>query len=218
MRSARECAFRGDADHPNAPFDRYLKGESGTPSPAQKAGRTLFMDKGGSACHNGINVGGGVYAPFGVVDKLGAKLLPPTDKGRFMVTKIPSDEYVLKVPTFRNIALTVPYFHSGQTWDLRQEVAVRGASQLGINLSDDGVDKVSACLDSLRASRRRLLTQSFRREAPAPLVQSRNSLQLSRRISAHGIRCAGGGQGDDHESEHGGDSKPHPYDKTVAFH
>ena len=26
------------------------------------------MEKGCSACHSGINVGGGMYAPFGVVD------------------------------------------------------------------------------------------------------------------------------------------------------
>ena len=56
------------------------------------------MDKGCSSCHNGINVGGGMYAPFGVVEKPGAEFLPPADKGRFMVTKTPSDEYVFKVP------------------------------------------------------------------------------------------------------------------------
>ena len=55
-----------------------------------------------------------MYAPFGVVEKPGAELLPPADKGRLMVTKTPSDEYVFKVPTLRNIDLTGPYFHTGQ--------------------------------------------------------------------------------------------------------
>ena len=107
------------------------------------------MDKGCSACHNGIGIGGGMYAPFGVVEKPGAEFLPPADKGRFMVTKTPSDEYVFKVPTLRNIALTAPYFHTGASWDLRQAVAVMGASQLGIQLTDDEVDKITAFLDSL---------------------------------------------------------------------
>jgi hypothetical protein len=49
-----------------------------------------------------------MYAPFGVVERPGAEFLPPADKGRFMVTKTPSDEYVFKVPTVRNIALTAP--------------------------------------------------------------------------------------------------------------
>ena len=46
--------------------------------------------------------------------------------------------------------LTAPYFHTGEAWDLRQAVAVMGASQLGTTLSDDGADKITALLDSLR--------------------------------------------------------------------
>jgi cytochrome c peroxidase len=143
------AVFEATLITPNAQFDRFLKGDAGALSPAQKAGLTLFMEKGCSACHNGINIGGGMYAPFGVVEKPGAELLPPADKGRFMVTKTPSDEYVFKVPTLRNITLTGPYFHTGQAWDLRQAVAVMGASQLGITLTDDEVDKITGFLDSL---------------------------------------------------------------------
>ena len=117
---------------PNAPFDRFLKGDAAALSATQKEGLALFMDKGCASCHNGINVGGGMYAPFGVVERPGADILPPGDKGRFVVTKTASDEYVFKVPTLRNIRLTAPYFHSGQSWDLGQAVAVMGASQLGI--------------------------------------------------------------------------------------
>ncbi|HEX7967456.1 MAG TPA: cytochrome-c peroxidase [Stellaceae bacterium] len=134
---------------PNATFDRFLRGEENALSPAQKAGLAAFIDKGCSSCHNGINVGGGMYAPFGVVEKPGAEFLPAADKGRFMVTKTASDEYVFKVPTLRNIALTAPYFHTGQAWDLRQAVAVMGASQLGIQLTGDDVAKITAFLDSL---------------------------------------------------------------------
>jgi cytochrome c peroxidase len=144
------AVFEATLITPNAPFDRFLMGEAGALSPAQKAGLELFMNKGCSACHNGIGVGGGMYAPFGVVEKPGAELLPPADKGRFVVTKTPGgDEYVFKVPTLRNIALTAPYFRTGQAWDLRQAVAVMGASQLGIELADDDVDKITTFLDSL---------------------------------------------------------------------
>jgi cytochrome c peroxidase len=143
------AVFEATLITPNAPFDRFLGGEDGALSPAQKAGLAVFMEKGCSSCHNGINVGGGMYAPFGIVEKPGAEFLPPADKGRFMVTKTPSDEYVFKVPTLRNIVLTAPYFHSGQAWDLRQAVAVMGASQLGIRLTSDDVDKITTFLDSL---------------------------------------------------------------------
>ncbi|VFU16337.1 cytochrome-c peroxidase [Methylocella tundrae] len=143
------AVFEATLITPNAPFDRFLKGEADALSAPQKEGLALFMDKGCSNCHNGVNVGGGMYAPFGVVEKPGAELLPPADKGRFMVSKTPSDEYVFKVPTLRNIALTAPYFHTGKAWDLRQAVAVMGTSQLGVSLSDDEVDKITAFLASL---------------------------------------------------------------------
>ena len=115
----------------------------------QKDGLQLFMDKGCVACHNGINVGGGMYAPFGVVENPGSDLLPPGDKGRLSVTKSVSDQYVFKVPTLRNIALTAPYFHTGKSWDLRQAVAVMGTSQLGAQLSADETQKIAAFLESL---------------------------------------------------------------------
>ena len=143
------AVFEATLITPNAPFDRFLKGDQSALSAAQKEGLALFIDRGCATCHDGINVGGGMYAPFGVVEKPGADILPLADKGRFTVTKTASDEYVFKVPTLRNIALTAPYFHSGQAWDLRQAVAVMGASQLGIQLISDDVDKITAFLDGL---------------------------------------------------------------------
>lgn len=133
---------------PNAPFDNYLRGDANALTSSQREGLQLFIDKGCAACHRGINVGGAMYAPFGVVQRPGAEFLPPEDKGRFEVTKTVSDEYVFKVPTLRNIDLTPPYFHSGASWDLRQAVAVMGSSQLGIELNDTDVERIT---DFLRA-------------------------------------------------------------------
>lgn len=134
---------------PDAPFDRYLNGDADALTDQQKEGLQLFIDSGCASCHNGINVGGGMYAPFGVVEKPGADFLPVADKGRFEVTKSVDDEYVFKVPTLRNIALTPPYFHTGKSWDLRQAVAVMGTAQLGEQLTDEQVDLITAFLHSL---------------------------------------------------------------------
>ena len=142
---------------PNAPFDRYLKGDEGALTAEQKTGLQLFIDKGCAACHGGINVGGGMYAPFGVVERPGAELLPPSDTGRFEVTKTASDQYVFKVPSLRNIELTPPYFHSGKAWDLRQAVAVMGASQLGISLKDAEVVQITAFLNALTGDQPRVV-------------------------------------------------------------
>jgi cytochrome c peroxidase len=143
------AVFEATLITPNAPFDKYLKGDAAALNDEQKQGLQLFMDKGCSSCHNGINLGGTMYAPFGVVEKPGADLLPATDKGRFEVTKTVDDEYVFKVPTLRNVALTPPYFHTGKSWDLRQAVAVMGTSQLGAQLTDDEITKITAFLHSL---------------------------------------------------------------------
>ena len=134
---------------PNAPFDRYLKGNEGALDADQKAGLALFINKGCAACHSGINVGGQMYAPFGVVERPGADVLPPGDKGRFAVTKTASDEYVFRVPSLRNVTLTPPYFHSGKVWSLHQAVAIMGSSQLGAKLSDDDVAKIVRFLAAL---------------------------------------------------------------------
>lgn len=143
------AVFEATLITPNAPFDRYLRGDGSALTAQQTQGLRAFIDKGCAACHKGINVGGGMYAPFGVVENPGAELLPPGDKGRFSVTKTATDEYVFKVPTLRNIALTAPYFHSGRSWDLRQAVAVMGTSQLGTQLSAAEIDAIVAFLGSL---------------------------------------------------------------------
>ena len=143
------AVFEATLITPNAPFDQYLSGYASALTPEQKEGLQLFMDKGCAGCHAGINIGGQMYAPFGVIERPGADFLSPEDKGRFAVSKTVSDEYVFRVPPLRNIELTPPYFHTGKAWDLRQAVAVMGTSQLGQTLSDDEVTKITAYLKSL---------------------------------------------------------------------
>ena len=143
------AVFEATLITPDAPFDRWLKGDDKALTEEQKEGLKIFVDKGCSTCHNGVNVGGGMYAPFGVIQRPGWEFLPPDDRGRFAVTKTVGDDYVFKVPTLRNIELTAPYFHSGHAWDLKQAVAVMGESQLGQNLNEAEIDKVTAFLKSL---------------------------------------------------------------------
>lgn len=134
---------------PNAPFDKFLKGDADALSSRQKKGLSLFMDKGCVSCHSGINVGGQGYFPFGVVEKPGAEILPPDDKGRFVVTQTASDEYVFRSPPLRNIDLTPPYFHSGQVWNLEAAVKVMGSAQLGATLTDQEARQIRAFLVAL---------------------------------------------------------------------
>jgi len=132
-----------------APFDAYLNGDDAALSDVQKVGLDLFVEKGCASCHNGINVGGTGYYPFGLVEKPGADVLPENDKGRFAVTATADDSYVFRAAPLRNIAVTAPYFHSGKVWDLRQAVAIMGTSQLGEDLNDEEVEAITAFLGSL---------------------------------------------------------------------
>jgi cytochrome c peroxidase len=143
------AVFEATLITPGAPFDRWLQGDDAALSDAQKRGLSVFIDKGCATCHSGINVGGGMYAAFGVVQRPGWEYLPPDDRGRFQVTKTVEDDYVFKVPTLRNIELTAPYFHSGHAWDLRQAVAVMSEAQLGATLTEQEIDDVTEFLRSL---------------------------------------------------------------------
>jgi cytochrome c peroxidase len=132
-----------------APFDAFLNGDDEAMTVEFRQGLQIFMDKGCASCHNGINVGGEGYYPFGLIEKPGADVLPENDKGRFAVTNTADDSYVFRAGPLRNIALTAPYFHSGKVWDLKQAVAIMGTSQLGETLEAKDVDLIVAFLESL---------------------------------------------------------------------
>lgn len=108
-------AFEVSLVTPNSPFDRFLAGDDAALDAKQKQGLALFMDSGCAACHNGVNVGGQGYFPFGVIKKPGAEILPEGDKGRFAVTNTANDEYVFRAAPLRNVALTPPYFTAAKS-------------------------------------------------------------------------------------------------------
>lgn len=142
-------AFEATLLTPGSRLDQYLEGNAAALGALEKQGLGLFMNRGCIACHNGANVGGSGYFPFGVVQRPGADILPPEDKGRFAVTQTASDEYVFKAPSLRNVVLTPPYFHSGSVWNLEQAVGIMGSAQLGRHLSDDETQAIAAFLATL---------------------------------------------------------------------
>jgi len=138
-------AFESTLITPGSPLDRYLMGDTDAISAAEKEGLNIFMDRGCVTCHNGINIGGGAYAPFGLVEKPPSEIVAG-DTGRYKVTQSESDEYVFKIPSLRNIELTPPYFHSGKVWDLKEAIRIMGAAQLGAVLSPEEMDKIAGFL------------------------------------------------------------------------
>jgi len=158
-------AFEATLITPNARFDQYLEGNRNILTAQEREGLRLFIETGSVACHAGVNLGGQDYFPFGVVERPGADLLPPEDRGRFAVTRTATDDYVFRAVPLRNVALTAPYFHTGRVWDLRQAVAVMGVSQLGQALSDTEVDAITAFLRTLTGEQPRAAGQHGRHPA-----------------------------------------------------
>jgi cytochrome c peroxidase len=149
-------AFEVTLITPASPFDQWLEGNDVALTDDQRQGLGLFIDKGCTACHSGVNFGGQDYFPFGLIKRPGADILPPEDKGRFQVTETATDEYVFRAAPLRNIALTAPYFHSGQIWDLKQAVAVMGIAQLGSEMSDEEAGLIAVFLESLTGEQPRV--------------------------------------------------------------
>ena len=129
---------------PNAPFDRYLKGDKQAITQKQKEGYELFKAKGCITCHHGVNIGGNLYNKFGIFQESNSSNL-----GRYNVTHKERDKYYFKVPSLRNIEKTAPYFHDGRTSSLRVAVLTMAKYQLGRKITPQEVDKIVAFLKSL---------------------------------------------------------------------
>lgn len=145
------AAFERTLMTPDAPIDRYLRGDSSALSSEQKEGYELFKSAGCIACHQGENVGGNMFQRFGVMGDYFADRGHPTDadNGRFNVTHLESDRHVFRVPSLRNVELTAPYFHDGTGETLERAVRVMAKYQLGRQLTDDQVSHLVAFLKTL---------------------------------------------------------------------
>ena len=145
---------------PNAPFDRYLRGDQSAIPPDAKRGYALFKSYGCASCHQGRAVGGNMLQRVGVMRDYFADrgAVKPPDFGRYNVTKLERDRFVFRVPSLRNVALTAPYFHDGSAATLESAITVMARYQLGRELEPGDVDLLAAFL--------RTLTGEYRGKAP----------------------------------------------------
>jgi len=141
---------------PDAPFDRYLRGNRKALTPAEESGLALFLEKGCTKCHAGVNVGGADYDTFGVVEAPADEVRPPGDTGRFKVTNTAADRYVFRAAPLRNVAITQPYFHSGKVWKLEDAVKIMGSAQLGATLGEGDADRLTTFLRALTGTQPRV--------------------------------------------------------------
>jgi len=143
---------------PDSPYDRAMRGDKLVMSPAAHRGMRLAESAGCTACHNGpvfagpnVTMGDGFYMKFPLQTgtRYEDKYQLCADQGRYEVTKVEEDRGMWRVPMWRNVAVTAPYFHNGSVATLPEAVRVMGATQLGKELTAAEVEDLTAFLESL---------------------------------------------------------------------
>jgi len=143
---------------PNSPFDKFMRGDKKALSEEAQKGMKLVQTVGCVACHMGPNfagpalpVGTGFFHRFPTFPNKDyeKKYKLSEDTGRHTVTNKPEDKNMWRVPTWRNIALTAPYFHNGSVKTLDEAVRVMAKTQLNKDLTPEEVTAIVAFLNSL---------------------------------------------------------------------
>jgi len=132
------AAFERTLITPNAPFDKYVRGE-GDLSAAAKRGMKKVVEVGCTSCHSGP-----LFTSNGFVNFNYGK-----DEGVKSVTGKAEDDHVFRVQSWRNVAMTAPYFHDGSAATLEDAVTTMAKVQLGIKLSASDVADIVVFLESL---------------------------------------------------------------------
>ena len=144
---------------PNAPYDKYLKGDKKAMSPEALKGLQAFQTVGCVSCHSGplfngpsLPMGTGFYMKFPTFPnaELEKKYGFSKDMGRFEVTKAEADKNMWRVPSLRTVSVTAPYFHNGLVKDLNEAVKIMAKLQLNKDLSDEETNNIVAFLKSLK--------------------------------------------------------------------
>ncbi len=132
---------------PDAPYDRFVRGDQNALTPQQVRGMALFESSGCTDCHSGPNFssasmlapdrGGTGFRLFPAQPSaFDAKYGLTADSGARAKGSAPG---LWRVPTLRNIALTAPYFHNGSVSDLTEAVRIMAVSQSGRVLSENPI-------------------------------------------------------------------------------
>lgn len=141
-----------------SPYDQYLKGNKKALSASAVRGMGLVQSVGCTSCHSGpvfagppLPVGTGFFQKFPMFpgSDYDKKYELTQDKGRFEVTKNEADRNMFRVPTWRNVAVTAPYFHNGKVKTLDEAIRVMAKTQLNRDLKDDEVKDIQAFLEGL---------------------------------------------------------------------
>ena len=118
--------FERSQTYANAPWDRYLRGDSNALTDAQKRGASIFFGPGAcDACHSGplltnFTTQNIIVPQFGPGQGQGVQ--GREDFGFENTTGNAQNRYQFRVPSLRNVAITGPYMHNGAFTTLTEVV------------------------------------------------------------------------------------------------
>jgi cytochrome c peroxidase len=98
------AAFERTLITPDAPFDRFMRGDKSAMTPAQQHGMEVFQKAGCALCHNGPMLSDYKLHAIGLTDST-------TNRSEF------------RTPTLRNLKHTAPYMHHGGHRSLEEVIA-----------------------------------------------------------------------------------------------
>ena len=136
---------------PDCKFDKWLRGEENL-TKAEYEGYINFKKLGCINCHNGVNIGGNSFQKVGVIHPIKRSI-----GDRYEITHNPFDKNVFKVPTLRNINITMPYFHNGSAKTLKEAVEKMAYLNLGLKLTNHQLQTIVAFLKTLTGKRPEIL-------------------------------------------------------------
>ena len=132
------AAFERTLTTPNSAFDKYAQGK-GDISEAAKRGMQKVAEVGCISCHSGPLFTNNTFQNFAY----------GSDEGLKSVTGKDEDDHVFRVQSWRNVAMTAPYFHDGSAATLSDAIRIMARVQLDANLSDAEVADIAAFLETL---------------------------------------------------------------------
>lgn len=138
-----------------APFQKWLRGNSNAMNANEKKGAVLFFGKGKCySCHSGPGLNGMDFHALGMNDLGGSDIHGEVDeatkKGRGGFTKDPADDYTFKTPTLYNLKDVKFLGHGGSFSSVRQVIEYKNAAVRENN--EVPQDKLSAEFSALGLS------------------------------------------------------------------
>lgn len=128
---------------PDAPYDRFVRGDASALTQQQLRGMALFESVGCVGCHTSPSFSrASILTPekghagmrlFPVwPNELTAKLMLDVDRGAASTGSVG----LWRVPSLRNVELTAPYFHNGSVPDLTEAVRLMAETELARVVQD----------------------------------------------------------------------------------